>query len=50
MGQGQALVQALTSLLDPDEIDALRRRLDRLIARGKFLQPGPDRHYPWPPV
>jgi len=44
------LIRALNKLLDQDEIDAMRRRLDRLIAKGKFPLPGPDRHYPWPPV
>jgi hypothetical protein len=43
-------MQVLERLLDADEIQALRRRLDRLIARKKFPQPGSERHYPWPPV
>jgi len=38
------------SLLSPAEMEALRRRLDRLINRAAFPQPGAGRHYPWPPV
>lgn len=40
----------LTKLLSPNEIEALQRRLDRLISRATFPQPGAGRHYPWPPV
>ena len=50
MTQRSHLIRALNKLLDQDEIDAMRRRLDRLIAKGKFPLPGPDRHYPWPPI
>ena len=50
MGKSSKLIQALGQLLAPEEIEAVRRRLDRLIAKGKFPQPGPDRHYPWPPI
>jgi len=35
------LIRALNKLLDQDEIDAMRRRLDRLIAKGKFPCPAP---------
>lgn len=41
---------SLTKLLSPTEIEALRRRLNRLIDRATFPQPGAGRHYPWPPV
>lgn len=41
---------SLAKLLSPTEIEALRRRLNRLIDRATFPQPGAGRHYPWPPV
>lgn len=41
---------ALGGLLSPVELEALRRRLNRLIDRATFPQPGAGRHYPWPPV
>lgn len=44
------LVIELGKLLSPAEIEALQRRLDRLISRSAFPQPGAGRHYPWPPV
>jgi uncharacterized repeat protein (TIGR03843 family) len=50
MGQRSSFLRALEKLLAPQEIEAMRRRLDRLIARRKFPNPGPDRHYPWPPI
>ena len=40
----------LGSLLSPAEIAALQKRLQHLIAAGKFSYPGPGRHYPCPPV
>ena len=45
-----ATTTALAALLTDAEMDALRRRLGRLIDRAMFPQPGPGRHYPWPPV
>ena len=44
------LGEALAALLSPQEIAALRQRLERLINRANFPQPGAGRHYPWPPV
>jgi uncharacterized repeat protein (TIGR03843 family) len=41
---------SLGNLLSPTEIEALRRRLSRLIDRANFPQLGAGRHYPWPPV
>ena len=41
---------SLGKLLSPTELEALRRRLSRLIDRANFPQPGAGRHYPWPPV
>ncbi len=40
----------LNELLTKPEISSLKNRLERLIERGKFWEPGPGRHYPWPPV
>jgi uncharacterized repeat protein (TIGR03843 family) len=44
------LRRELSQLLSSPEIDALRHRLNRLIDRARFPQPGAGRHYPWPPV
>lgn len=40
----------LVQLLSRAEISALLERLERLIQRAAFREPGPGRHYPWPPV
>lgn len=41
---------ALGTLLSPAEHDAMRRRVDSVIAHGRFPSPDPDRyHVPWPP-
>lgn len=40
----------LNALLASDELTAMRRRLDKLLLQKIFPQPGPGRHYPWPPV
>jgi hypothetical protein len=40
----------LQKFLSSAELLALEKRLDSIIRAGKFLQPGPGRHYPWPPV
>mgnify|MGYP001610944060 CR=1 FL=1 len=44
------LAKALEKLLAPDELHALRRRLDRLLESGVYPHPGPGRYTPWPPV
>ncbi len=44
------LEDELGSLLSPGEVEALHRRLRRLLWDGRFPQPGSDRSYPWPPV
>ena len=45
------LGEALRALLDPIEVAATARRLDRLLADGRFPQPDPRRPaLPWPPV
>lgn len=40
----------MAELLSGRELRALRRRTERLIEQERFPQPGPGRHYPWPPV
>jgi uncharacterized repeat protein (TIGR03843 family) len=44
------VLMRLESLLSQPEIDSLCRRLNRLMERASFPQPGAGRHYPWPPV
>jgi hypothetical protein len=45
------LGDTLRTLLDPIEVTATARRVDRLIASGVFPQPNPRRPaLPWPPV
>jgi uncharacterized repeat protein (TIGR03843 family) len=50
MGKRSSFLRSLEKLLAPKETEAMRRRLDRLIASGKFPTPGNDRYYPWPPI
>ena len=46
-----ALGATLRELLDPIEVAATARRIDRLLAAGVFPQPDPGRPaLPWPPV
>jgi uncharacterized repeat protein (TIGR03843 family) len=45
-----AHVEKLQQLLTEREMDALQQRLARLRKRPIFPEPGPGRHYPWPPV
>lgn len=45
-----ALVEALRELLDRAEIDALRRRVERLLRRPRYPEPGSGRSVPWPPI
>jgi uncharacterized repeat protein (TIGR03843 family) len=40
----------LRGLLTPDELEALRRRTDRLADKGVFPEPRGSRPYPWPLV
>lgn len=41
---------AYEELLSPREIDALRRRAERLLKEPQFPGPGPGRPYPWPMI
>ncbi len=45
-----SLLEELSTLLTRQEVSALRNRARRLLDTGVFPQPGPGRHYPWPPV
>ena len=48
---GASPPEALRELLSAKEVHALSRRIDRLVAAGRFPVPDPDRyHYPWPLV
>ncbi len=50
-GMDEALGRDLRALLDPIEVSATTRRLDRLLAAGIFPQPDPRwPAMPWPPV
>ena len=50
LGSEQDLKTAISSLLEPLEISALRRRADKLLTARQFPEPGPGRNYPWPPL
>jgi uncharacterized repeat protein (TIGR03843 family) len=47
---GGPLRDRLGELLTTREMAATLRRAERLVASGRFPQPGPGRPYPWPPV
>jgi len=47
---GAPLHASLGALIAPAEVAATARRLDLLVRRGVFPQPGPGRPYPWPPI
>jgi uncharacterized repeat protein (TIGR03843 family) len=44
------LVETLSRLLTAEEMKALKQRLDALLKRATFPEPGPGRHVPWPPI
>jgi hypothetical protein len=44
------LREELDELLSTEELTALHRRIDSVLAAGVFPEPGPGRPYPWPPV
>jgi hypothetical protein len=43
-------MKIIQSLLNADEMRALRRRVDRLLQNGRFPNPGGGRNIPWPPI
>jgi uncharacterized repeat protein (TIGR03843 family) len=45
---GGPLTAQFEDLLDRDEVEALRRRAERLVTHPTFPEPGPGRPYPWP--
>jgi uncharacterized repeat protein (TIGR03843 family) len=47
---GKKLHTQLEKLISEREIDALKRRVERLLDTGTYPEPGPGRNYPWPPV
>jgi uncharacterized repeat protein (TIGR03843 family) len=49
--RSDAVTKSLSDLLAREEVGALRRRADQLIAQARFPSPGRyERHVPWPPV
>ncbi len=42
--------QQICDLLSPVEINAFRRRIERVLKTGEYPGPGPGPNYPWPPV
>ena len=44
------IAEELHTLLSSVEVDALHRRTTALLQSAIFPEPGPGRHYPWPPV
>jgi hypothetical protein len=48
--EGMAAREELRDLLSNQELLAMERRLEGLIAEAVFPSPGPGRHYPWPLV
>lgn len=47
---GDEWYKELAALLSPAEMEAMKRRLARLIDTAIFPHPGSGRHYPWPLV
>lgn len=45
-----SVADALSALLDPQELDALKRRTGRMVRRPLFPNPGGYRSTPWPPI
>ena len=50
LAQSDLLVETLSRLLAAEEMEALKQRLDVLLKRATFPEPGPGRHVPWPPI
>jgi uncharacterized repeat protein (TIGR03843 family) len=40
----------IRSLLSPAEFQALCDRISQVLMFGRYPEPGPLRHYPWPPI
>jgi len=48
--KSSSLYDEMSQLLSAREIKALQQRVRLILEQGKFMTPGPGRHYPWPPV
>jgi uncharacterized repeat protein (TIGR03843 family) len=48
--QNDALTVALNGLLSSAELDALRRRIERVLRRPRYPSPTGGRSMPWPPI
>lgn len=48
--RGGELRERLTTLLAEREVDVLRKRAERVLARPVFPRPTGERPFPWPPV
>jgi len=46
----ERLHETLEALLLPEEIEAMRRRLRRLLDKRTLPEPGEGRPFPWPPI
>lgn len=42
--------QRMNDLLNPREVEAFQRRIDKVLTTGKYPVPGPGPNYPWPAV
>jgi uncharacterized repeat protein (TIGR03843 family) len=45
-----SLYDEMSQLLAARELTALQHRARLIVDEGRFITPGPGRHYPWPPV
>ena len=50
LAQSDPLVETLGRLLAAEEVEALKQRLDALLKKATFPDPGPGRHVPWPAI
>lgn len=50
LAQSGPLVKTLAKLLAAEEVKVLKQRLDTLLKRATFPEPGPGRYVPWPPI
>jgi hypothetical protein len=48
--EDQPTYRKLAGLLNSAEIEALQRRINRLLERPHYPEPGPGPNHPWPPV
>lgn len=48
--KSSSLYDEMSHLLSAAEMKALQQRTRTVLDKGRFIAPGPGRHYPWPPV